>query len=295
MTGNLRFGIPLMFVTTILWGVNWPVMKMAVAEIPVLTVRTVCLGIGGPLMLLFASSSGQSLRLPTNRVFPVLLSAALNITAWHLLSAYGTTLLQAGRGAIIAYTMPVWATLLGAVLLGERITLRKTVGILLGLAGLAVLIVPGFAALADAPLGMLVILAAAVAWAGGTVANKYWDWGMPATTLLGWQMLLGGLPVFIAQLVFPPQTPLSDVSLQGWLALTYLVLATTVFCHWAYLKAVLMFPASIAAFSLLATPVVGVVSSSLMLGEPIGLPELLSLLLIALALAVILLPGRKPR
>ena len=62
-----------------------------------------------------------------------------------------------------------------------------------------------------------------------------------------------------------------------------------VFCHWAWFSVVRLFPAAIAAIGTLAIPIVGVFSSALVLGEPVGLRELASLGLVCAALAVVLL------
>jgi len=61
-----------------------------------------------------------------------------------------------------------------------------------------------------------------------------------------------------------------------------------IYCHWAYFTLVRIFPASIAAIGTLAIPVVGVFSSALILNETIGLNEILALILVVSALAVVL-------
>jgi drug/metabolite transporter (DMT)-like permease len=91
--------------------------------------------------------------------------SAFNTTVWHLCSAYGLMLMASGRAAIIAFTMPLWATLLAVPLLGERITRAKAAGLALGLAGLSCLLVGEASAIGAAPLGGLLMLGAAVAWA----------------------------------------------------------------------------------------------------------------------------------
>ena len=116
---------------------------------------------------------------------PLVLAALFNITAWHLCSAYGLTRIQAGRGAIIAYTMPLWTVIFGRLLIGERIGQRRLAALALGLAGMAVLMAPDARALWAAPSGTLLMLTAAVAWAIGTVLTKATRWTMPTAALTG--------------------------------------------------------------------------------------------------------------
>ena len=139
-------------------------------------------------------AGGHSLAVPRAERGPLVLAALFNITAWHLCSAYGLTRIQAGRGAIIAYTMPLWTVIFGRVLLGERIGRTRLAALALGLGGMAVLIAPDARALWAAPAGTLLMLAAAVAWAIGTVLTKATRWTMPTAALTGWQVVLGGDP-----------------------------------------------------------------------------------------------------
>ena len=114
-------GILLLSALTVLWGSNWPAIKLAVREIDPWTFRTICLLVGGGGLLALVRAGGTSLGSRARERGPLVLVALFNITAWHLCSAYGLTRIPAGRGAIIAYTMPLWTVIFGRLLLGERI------------------------------------------------------------------------------------------------------------------------------------------------------------------------------
>ena len=188
-------GVLLLAALTVLWGSNWPAIKLAVRELDPWTFRTICLLVGGGGLLALVRAGGHSLAVPRAERGPLALAALFNITAWHLCSAYGLTRIQAGRGAIIAYTMPLWTVIFGRVLLGERIGGARLAALALGLAGMAVLIAPDARALWAAPAGTLLMLAAAVAWAIGTVLTKATRWTMSTAALTGWQVVLGGIPI----------------------------------------------------------------------------------------------------
>jgi drug/metabolite transporter (DMT)-like permease len=283
-----RDGLLLLVAITLFWGLNWPVMKLAVAEVPVWTFRTICLAVGGAGLLMIGRLSGQSLRIPRRELRPLLLTAFFNITGWHLCSAFGLLYMSAGRASILALTMPLWATLLAVPILGERLTRTTVVGLALGLAGLGALILPDWRLIAAQPIGVMFMLGAAVFWAAGTVSFKYFRWTIPLSALTGWQLLLGGVPVAVGALFFDAGFTPATVSRTGWLATLYAAFLPMLFCQWAWFRVVARFPAAIAAIGIVAIPAVGVFSGALFLGEPVGFDVLISLALVSGALAVVL-------
>jgi drug/metabolite transporter (DMT)-like permease len=285
----------LLGVMTLLWGTNWPALKIVVSAMPVATFRTICLWTAGPALLLIAALSGDRLRVPPGDRVPLLLAALTNITLWHLGSAAGVYYMQAGRASIIAYTMPIWASLLGALVLGERLTPRRLAGLALGIAGLAALVWPDRAQIAAAPLGVLFMLLAAVAWAVGTVLVKRRRWAMSVAQLAGWQLVIGGVPVALLAALRDPPTDFAALDARTWLVLLYILLLPMIVAQWTWFRILALLPAGLAAISTLAIPVVGVLSSALALGEPVGAPELGALLLVVSALALVLLPPAAPR
>jgi drug/metabolite transporter (DMT)-like permease len=277
---------------TLFWGGNWPALKVALGEIPVWPFRSYCLIVGGSALLALVKLSGRSIRVPSSEIKPLLLCACFNVIGWHLLSGYGISLIEAGRASIIAFTMPIWAVLLSRFVLGEALTGSKVLGLLFGMAGLAVLIGPDLRSLGAAPLGAGFMVAAAVSWALGTVLLKRVRWTISVGTLAGWQLLIGAVPITLGAVAFEAFPNPADLSLPALGALLYILAFPMVFCQWAWFSVVRLFPAAIAAIGTLAIPIVGVLSSGLLLGEPVGPRELAALALVCAALAVVLvLPG----
>jgi drug/metabolite transporter (DMT)-like permease len=289
-----RTGILLLIAITLFWGVNWPAMKLAVAALPVWTFRSICLLIGGLGLLGIARLARLPLGIPRGQLRPLLITAFFNITVWHVTSAAGLTQLAAGRAAILAFTMPLWATLIAMPLLGERLTALRAAGLAIGLAGLVVLLLPDWANVVAQPLGVVYLLVAAFAWAVGTVCIKYFRWTMPATVLAGWQILLGGIPVMLGMVIFDQGFDFGAVRAVAWIPVFYAAIVPMLFCQWAWFKIVATFPAQVATIGTLAIPVIGVASSSLALGEPIGLDVVGALLLEVVALALVLLRPMRP-
>jgi drug/metabolite transporter (DMT)-like permease len=288
-----QLGVVLLIFLSIFWGSSWPMMKIGLREIPVWTFRTLCLFLGGFGVLCIAKANALTLAIPRSELWPLILVSLLNVTGWHLCSAYGLIYMDAGRAVIIAYTMPVWASILSSFVLGERLTLARLTGLFLGIAGLFVLIGPGLKVLGSVPLGAVFMLGAAVTWAGGTVFLKYFRWTMPITVLAGWQLILGGIPVIIGAFILEPVTVLFQVSWRAALATGYAILIGNIFCFWAWIKVVNLFPASVASIGTLAIPVIGVLSSTAVLGEPIGFGEIAALILVVLALSIVMIRPKR--
>jgi drug/metabolite transporter (DMT)-like permease len=274
---------------TLVWGLNWPVMKVALGAIPVLPFRGLCLAISGPSLLAIAAAQGSGIAVPRREILPLLLAALFNIALWHLFTGYGVLELPAGRASIIAYTMPAWATVLGPLFLGERLRAPRLAGLMLGMAGIAALVLPDLATIRAAPLGTASMVLAALSWAVGSVLMKRWRWSVSTAALTGWQTCLGGLPILIAAIIIGPFPGLEHADATTFVALAYVVVAA-LFGQWAWFVVLARLPVAVASIGTLTIPVVGVLSSALLLGERIGPAEVVALVLVVAAIALVLRP-----
>ena len=264
-------------------------MKIILSELTVWWFRALCLIVGGCILMLVSLLSGNRCKLRRQEIGPVLLCGSFAILGWMVFSAYGVSQMPAGRASIIAFTMPLWATLIAAYVLGEPITLTKVAGLLLGLLGLGVLIGPDLLILKRAPVGAFFMLSAAISWAIGTVLLKKITWQLPTLSNIAWQLLLSSIPVTLVAAWSEPLPDLTTLSGSVVIALVYIFLFPMSFCQWAYFKTVGLLPASIAAIGTLMVPVIGVYSSYLILDEKVGIADLLALLLVLSALVMVLL------
>ena len=288
-------GVLLLGSLALFWGLSWVTIKIVLAEMPVLGFRTICCMGGAVGALLLARIGGERIRLPRSEFLPVALLGFLNVTLWQLFMAYGLRLLTAGHASIIAYTMPAFATLLGWLLLHERITWARCCGLALSMAGLMVLVAPEYEKFAAAPAGVLLMVGAAASWAGGTVGMKYFRWPFSVMQNTGWQFLIGGIPILIAAVLSGTDLHLQELSTKAWICLVYVLACPILFCQWAWLKVVDMLPGSISAMGTLAIPVVGTLSGAILLGERLGAAEIAALGLVVLGLALVALGPRGGR
>jgi len=286
-------GYLLLFALGLCWGLNWPAMKLAVAVMPIWDFRAACLICGAAVTLGLARANGSSLRVPRQELLPLFLCACFNIVGWQILTAYALTLMDAGRASILAFTMPLWASILSIFLLKERLDAYRIFGLFFGLSGLAVLVVPELQAIAAAPLGVLAILGAAVSWALGTVLMKRFTWSISTTALAGWQLLVAAGFVTSGALLLDREAGWAEHWSLGEIAASFYAITIAMgFGHWAWFRIVRIFPAPVAAIGSMLVPIIGVFSSGLLLGEAIGLSELLAMLLVTTGLFfVLVLPG----
>src|SRR5688572_24779830 len=277
---------------TFAWGFNWTAMKVALGEVPPWTFRSFCLGLGSAVLFAALRAGGQRLAVPRREWGRLAVLAFLNITCWNMLIAFGVALIPSGRASILAYTMPIWAIPLSVWVLGERITARRLVGLGLGMVALVLLLGQNLIGLGEAPLGSLLVLAAALTWALGTVLQKRFPVGMPLGAYTAWLMLLGGVPVYVGTLLLEDPRTLRDLSLLPALGVAYNVFIAFAFAHWAWIKIAVSVPVSVFSISMLLIPVVGVVSGMLFLGERPTWAEYAALVLVVAALLTVLRPGR---
>jgi len=278
-------------VITVLWGVNFPSLKVAVSEFPPWSFRVLCVVCGAMGLLSIAHFVfGHSLRVPKGELRKLAIAAILNITGFQLCVAFGLLLVEAGRGAVVAHTMPLWATIFAAIFLGERLTMARCLGLALGLGGLFILVGKDLVGLEGSPHGMGLILCAAISWGAGTVVIKSQIWTTPVIVLTGWQFILGGVPILIGMLIFESNVEYQPLSINAWIAVLYSAFVPMIVCHLLWYTLIGMLPTAIAAISTLAIPIVGVYSSALLLGEQIGTREWVSLALVVLALGIVLTP-----
>ena len=283
-----------MAILALIWGCNWPVLKLGVTEIPPLTFRTLTLPFAALGLLAVARMSGESIAIPRGWRAKVAVLAFFNIAGWNGLVLFGVQQLPAGRSAILAYTMPVWATLVALMVLHEPLGRRKAIGLVLGMIGMALLLGEDFALLRRSPFGATMILGAAILWSVGTVLLRKWKPPIAQNTLSGWLMLAGWLPLAVAAPLFDDVglPRLAHVSWLVWFAIGYNILLAGTLAHWAWFTLARTLPVAVSGLASLPVPVVGVFAGMIVLGERPGTTEWLALAFVLASLGAVLWPSK---
>jgi drug/metabolite transporter (DMT)-like permease len=263
-------GLMFLAITSVGWGFNWPVTKYLLSELPPLTLRGVTGVIGACLLAGLALLRGQSLRVPYEMWPRLVMAAVLNVGCWMVLMGLALLWLPASEAALIAYTMPIWASMLAWPILGERPNLLRVISLAMAFAGLAAIMGGnGFtASMAKLP-GIIMALGGALGFALGTVLAKKLPLHLPPLSAAAWQIGIGCLPVAIVGLLIE-KTDIADLSQLGWILIVYSTVIQFCVAYVSWFAALARLPASVAAIGTMAVPVIGVVASALALHEPLG-------------------------
>jgi drug/metabolite transporter (DMT)-like permease len=283
-------------VLALVWGCNWPVLKLGVTELAPLTFRAASLPFAALGLLLVSRLSGDSIIVPRALWPRLAVLSLLNIVGWNSLVLFGVKEMAAGRSAILAYTLPMWSVLFSLFLLHEPLSPRKIIGLVLGMSGMAVLLGDDVAALGRSPKGTLLILGAALSWGLGTVLLRLWKPAVAQATLTAWMMLLGWVPIALAAPFFDPHplSALATMSGSAWFAVLYNIFLAGTVAHWVWFRMARTLPVAVSGLSSLPVPVVGVLSGMLFLGERPGTTEFIALALVLASLgAVLFTPATK--
>ena len=271
-------GLMFLAITSVGWGFNWPVTKFLIGELPPLTLRGLSGVVGAVLLAVLALMRGQSLHVPRKMWGRLVLAAVLNVSGWMVLMGLALLWLPASEAALIAYTMPVWASLIAWPVLGERPTLLRTLALVMAFAGLASIMGGNGIAASEAKLpGIIMALVGSVGFAVGTVLSKRHPLHLPPIPGAAWQVGLGCLPVAIVGLALET-SHWNAVTPLGWWLLVYSVLGQFFIAYVCWFAALARLPASVAAIGTMAVPVIGVVTSALALGEPLGAGQIAALI-----------------
>jgi drug/metabolite transporter (DMT)-like permease len=282
-------GLMFLAITSVGWGFNWPVTKYLLSELPPLTLRGTTGMIGATLLAVLALARAQSLKVERHLWPRLMLAALLNVTGWMVLMGLALLWLPASEAALIAYTMPVWASLIAWPVLGERPTVLRTFGLVMAFAGLASIMGGnGIAASAEKLPGIIMALCGAIGFAVGTVFSKKYPIHLPPVTAAAWQIGIGCLPISIVGLLIET-SHLDKVTPVGWWLLIYSTVVQFCIAYVSWFAALSRLPASVAAIGTMAVPVIGVVASALALHEPLGAGQIAGLVF---TLAAVLLATR---
>lgn len=281
-------GLLFLAVTSIGWGLNFPIMKQLLTEWPPLSSRGLSGIVGAGALALIALLQRQRLAVPRKMRLRLVLVSLLTISSWVAFMGLALVWLDAREAAVLAISVPVWVALLAWPILHERLSLLRAIALLAALGGIFILIGGNSieAGIGKLP-GLLMALVGAICVGLGTVLTKHFALEMAPLPLAAWQIGIGCLPVAMVGLVVEHPSP-AALSPVGWMSMIYLTLIQFCLCYVCWFAALQRLPAATASIGTLLVPVVGVVSAAAMLHEPFGLREVIALVValsgVALAL-----------
>jgi drug/metabolite transporter (DMT)-like permease len=272
----------------VLLGTAWPAMKIGLAGATPIWFAAGRAILGAAASFLLLPWLGQ-LRLPSRRDIPIILSVGLfQLTFFFTLANIGLFYLPAGRSAVLAYTTALWLVPL-ALLVGEKVPGRRWLGVAVGLLGIVVLAEPAAQDWHDSGVlaGTALLLLASLSWALAIFHARRHVWHLTPLQALPWQLLLAAVLLTLFAALFEPEgriAPRGDVLL----SLLYLGIVAGPAAAWAATSVARALPTVVTSLGFLGVPAIGLVISTLWLGEAITPSLVLGAVLIALGLILVI-------
>ncbi len=268
-----RRAILLLALLTLVWGTNWGLFPLAVREVSVWTFRAVAVLGAGLALLAVARLRGQSLVIPRRHWPRVVIATFFYLVLWNIASTYAALMIPSGQAAVLGFTMPLWAALIGWAAGGQRLGPRLLMALALGAAAVGLLMWRSLGVYAQAPLGVALGLLAGIGWAVGTLILKRGGpslaGAVPALVLTGWQLLITAVPILTGALLLGD----GHWFMPSWttiLIIGYITLVPMAIGNAAWFAIVGLLPTTVAGLSSILVPVVAMVSGALLHGEPLG-------------------------
>ena len=258
----------------LIWGMNWVVMKTANSFFPPITFVAYRFLFGAAVLL--SVWLWLRLPLPKKKYWPwIFLTGILQMGLNNIAAQTSMVTLGAGMVSVLNYSMPVFAAVMAHFLLGEKLTWRKGFGVVLALAGMAVLM--------DVHAGgdvtaIFIGLLSAVFWGLASIFVKLKLSDVNAISLTTWQMVCASLTLLVYTTVVPQGPVIWNK--ESILCLLYngVLASALAFFLWSWILQHI--EVSKASVAVLAVPIVGVIGGIICLGEPMTLHILLCMLMI---------------
>jgi drug/metabolite transporter (DMT)-like permease len=278
----------LLLALSVLWGGSYLFAKIAVEELPPLTLVLARVSIAA--VILVAVMRLRGLDFPTGPTawprFAVL--GLLNNVLPFALLFWGTSRIDSGLAALLAATAPVFAVIFGRWLApDERVGLRRLAGVTLGVAGVAVMVGPGsFRAFdADVAAELACVGAAAMYALAGIFARRLR--ATPPLAVAAGQLVSSALIALPVAVAVDGVSAITHAGAGTWAAVLGLALLSTALAYVVYFRLLASAGVNNVLLVSLLVPVSALVFGAVLLGERIDASEMAGMALIALALASI--------
>ena len=284
----------LLVLLTIVWGINWPIMKFGVTGFPPLSFRSICMWIGLPVLALFLLWRKVPFRIGREHWRELAVLTVFNMLFWHTLAILAIQSLSSGRAAILGYTMPVFSALIGAAWFGQRLAGRAWFGVAAAALGVVLLLWHEITTLSGKPLGVAMMLVAAATWALGTQRMRRTRIAHPTLAISFWMTVITAVWMTAMAILFEREAwvwPTPPV----WGAIVYNALGVFAFAQVVWLMLARDLPPIASTLSVMFIPVLGVFSGAWWLDEVLHWQDWTAVALVMLAIATVLWPAAPAR
>ena len=279
----------------IVWGTTYLAIRIAVRTIPPMLLTGARFVVAGLILLAISLLRGEAIPRARRLITEVFIVAVLMVGIGNFTVVWAEQWVASGIAALLVATAPFWAVVMERTQKhGERISLRRGFGMLIGFVGVALLVTPTGAGKAfDVHLvvGAILLQFASMAWQYGTVRAKYNLTDVPSLMSSALQMLIGGTVVAAIGLATGELRRLTFTS-QGLGALAYLTIFGSVLAYTAYVYALKNLRVTTLTLYAYINPIVAVILGWLILNEQLTALSIVAMLIILAGVAIVQTPGR---
>lgn len=273
------------------WGFTWPAMRIALVEIPPFSMRALSISLGAAFLLAVVKLQGRRFALARGLDWVhVIVAGMLNVVCFTMLSSFALLMAATGRVAMLSYTMPIWAALFAWLVLGERFTAARVLAVVLCAAGIVILVYPSTAN--GIPLGLVLALATGVTWAAGTVYMKWARIQGDTVAIAAWQLVVAVAFIIACVPLVEGSLHIAQASVTALAGTVFTGLIGSGLAYLLWFKIIGRLPAMTASLGILSAPVIGVLSTTILLGERPTPLDWFGFALIFLASVCVLIPAR---
>lgn len=288
-----RQQLVLLVLLTIVWGINWPVMKLGVTAYPPLSFRAISMWLGLPVLALGLVLLKVPFRIARRDWRELLWLTTTNMFVWHVCIIFAVRTLSSGRAAILGYTMPIFSAVIGALVFHTPLARRAWVGVGAAALGVVLLLWHELTHLAGRPAGVGLALLAAAVWALGTQTLRRSRIDAPALAICFWMTVLTAILMAVLAAVFESdQWRMPDATATG--AIVYNAVLIFGFAQAVWIVLARGLPPVASTLSVMMIPVLGVFSGAVWLREAVHWQDWVAVLLMMVAIASVLWPARRP-
>ena len=278
-------------IVCIVWGTTYLAIRVAIVTVPPLLMAGIRFTIAGIVMLTIAFFRGERIPRDGRTLGELALIGFLMLAVGNESVIWAEQWVPSGIAALLVATQPLWMSLIESIRRnGERVDLRRGVGMLIGFVGVALLVSPRGAIDMHVVIGALAIQVGGLAWSLGSIRGKYKLPRLPLFTSSALQMLFGGIVCSIAgaaageasRISFTPKT---------FAAVAYLTVFGSVIAYSAYVYALSKLrPTNISLYAYV-NPVVAVILGWLILGERLTWVSIVAMCIILGGVALVQTAG----
>ncbi|MDO6485002.1 DMT family transporter [Shimia thalassica] len=275
-------GMGLLF--ALIWSSAFTSARIIVADAPPFAISALRFAIAGVLGVAIARAMGQSWHLTREQWRATLIFGLCQNALYLGLNFMAMTTVEASLASIIASTMPLMVALAGWVFLGDKLNKQASIGLILGFAGVIVIMGSRMSAGVDM-FGVGLCLVGAAALTIATLMLRGASTGGNLMMIVGLQMFVGAAVLFLASLVF--ETWEFNWNPRMLTAFAYTIVAPGLFATWIWFTLVNRIGAVRAATFHFLNPFFGVLIAALLLGESLGVMDYVGVAVISVGILLV--------